>query len=151
MSRPSTSYPGATTDDRHEPNPAVNRCGTALDFDAIIIGAGVSGRYQIYELCEFGLKARVREDGTNVAGPTATPFSEERLEEWRWPEHFPAPPDTERCLNYVADRFDPRRDIQCFRRVTAAHYQEAMRSWDVTMEDGRCDSTCRIPTYPEWI
>ena len=63
-----------------------------LDFDAIIIGAGVSGLYQLYRLRELGLKVRVFEAGTGVggtwywnrypgarfdsarAGPTATPF-----------------------------------------------------------------------------
>jgi hypothetical protein len=38
------------------------------DFDAIIIGAGVSGLYQLYELRELDLKVRVLETGTNVGG-----------------------------------------------------------------------------------
>ena len=56
-------------------------------------------------------------------------------------EHFAAQPETERYLNYVADKFDLRRDIQCKSRVTAAHYQEDTRTWDVTLEDGRRYST----------
>src|ERR1700758_2146057 len=39
-----------------------------MDFDAIIIGAGVSGLYQLYKLRELGLKARVFEAGTGVGG-----------------------------------------------------------------------------------
>src|ERR1700719_1142220 len=38
------------------------------DFDAIIIGAGVSGLYQLYKLRELGLQARVFEAGTGVGG-----------------------------------------------------------------------------------
>ena len=38
------------------------------DFDAIIVGAGVSGLYQLYKLRELGLKVRVFETGTNVGG-----------------------------------------------------------------------------------
>ena len=38
----------------------------SADFDAIIIGAGVSGLYQLYKLRELGLKARVFEAGTGV-------------------------------------------------------------------------------------
>ena len=64
-------------------------------------------------------------------------FSQELLDEWDWEEHFAAQPETERYLNYVADKFDLRRDIQFKSRVTAAHYQEDTRSWDVTLEDGR--------------
>ena len=65
---------------------------TPVDFDAIVIGAGVAGLYQLYRLRELGLTVRVFEDGTNVgalgyreplpgravrswkAGLTATPF-----------------------------------------------------------------------------
>ena len=41
---------------------------TGLDFDAIVIGAGVSGLYQLYRLRELGLKARVFETGSAVGG-----------------------------------------------------------------------------------
>ncbi len=41
---------------------------TAADFDAVIIGAGVSGVYQLYKLCELGMRVRVFETGTSVGG-----------------------------------------------------------------------------------
>ena len=127
---------------------------TGLDFDAIVIGAGVSGLYQLYRLRELGLKVRVFETGSAVGGtwywnryPGARfdseswtygySFSRELLEEWDWEEHFAGQPETERYLNYVADKFDLRRDIQFNSRVTAVHYQEGARSWDVILEDGR--------------
>src|SRR5690348_11815024 len=114
---------------------------TATDFDAIIIGAGVSGLYQLYKLRELSLKVRVFEAGTGVGGtwywnryPGARfdseswtygySFSQELLEEWDWEEHFAAQPETERYLNYVTDKFDLRRDIRFNSRVTAAHYRE---------------------------
>ena len=111
----------------------------AADFDAVIIGAGVSGLYQLYKLRELGLKVRAFEAGTNVGGtwywnryPGARfdseswtygySFSQELLEEWDWEEHFSSQPENERYLNYVADKFDLRRDIQFKSRVAAAHY-----------------------------
>src|SRR6059058_5861704 len=126
----------------------------AADFDAVVIGAGVSGLYQLYRLRELGLNVRVFEAGTGVGGtwywnryPGARfdseswtygySFSQELLEEWDWEEHFAGQPETERYLNHVADKFDMRRDIQFKSRVTAAHYQEDARSWEVTLEDGR--------------
>ena len=126
----------------------------AADFDAIVIGAGVSGLYQLYKLRELGLSARVFEAGSGVGGtwywnryPGARfdsesysygySFSRELLEEWNWGERFAPQPETERYLNHVADRFDLRRDIQCNSRVAAAHYQEDAPGWDVTLEDGR--------------
>jgi cation diffusion facilitator CzcD-associated flavoprotein CzcO len=130
------------------------KAGTAVDFDAVIIGAGVSGLYQLYRLRELGLKVRVFETGSGVGGtwywnryPGARfdseswtygySFSQELLEEWDWEEHFAAQPETERYLNHVADKFDLRRDIQFKSRVSAAHYQEDTHSWDVILEDGR--------------
>jgi cation diffusion facilitator CzcD-associated flavoprotein CzcO len=128
--------------------------GSAADFDAVIIGAGVSGLYQLYRLRELGLRVGVFETGTGVGGtwywnryPGARfdseswtygySFSQELLDEWNWEEHFAAQPETERYLNYVADKFDLRRDIQFKSRVSAAHYQENTHSWDVILEDGR--------------
>ena len=37
-------------------------------FDAIIIGAGIAGLYQLYRLRELGLSVRVYESGTGVGG-----------------------------------------------------------------------------------
>jgi cation diffusion facilitator CzcD-associated flavoprotein CzcO len=125
----------------------------ALDYDAIIIGAGMSGLYQLYRLRELGLRTRVFEAGTNVGGtwywnryPGARfdsesysygySFSKELLAEWEWSEHFAGQPETLRYINYVADKFDLRRDIQFRSRVAAAIYQEEARSWGVTLEDG---------------
>ncbi|HKV00396.1 MAG TPA: NAD(P)/FAD-dependent oxidoreductase [Vineibacter sp.] len=127
--------------------------GSALDYDAIIIGAGMSGLYQLYRLRELGLKVRVFETGTGVGGtwywnryPGARfdsesysygySFSQELLDEWNWTEHFSPQPETLRYLNFVADKFDLRRDIQFKSRVTSAHYQDATRTWAVTVEDG---------------
>jgi cation diffusion facilitator CzcD-associated flavoprotein CzcO len=122
-------------------------------YDAIIIGAGISGMYQLYRLRELGLKVLVLEAGTGVGGtwywnryPGARfdsesysysySFSDELLQEWDWSEHFSGQPETLRYLNYVADKFDLRRDIQFRSRVASAHYQDAANRWDITLEDG---------------
>jgi cation diffusion facilitator CzcD-associated flavoprotein CzcO len=123
------------------------------EYDAIIIGAGMSGLYQLYRLRELGMRVRVFETGTNVGGtwywnryPGARfdsesysygySFSKELLDEWDWSEHFSAQPETLRYLNLVADKFDLRRDIQFESRVAAAIWDEAARSWNVTLQDG---------------
>jgi len=124
----------------------------ALDYDAIIIGAGMSGMYQLYRLRELGMRVRVFEAGTGVGGtwywnryPGARfdsesysygySFSKELLEEWSWSEHFAGQPETLRYLNLVADKFDLRRDIQFRSTVAAAIYDEQTRSWNVTLAD----------------
>src|SRR3954449_11632563 len=120
-------------------------------FDAIVVGAGVGGLYAIYRLRELGLRVRAFEAASGVGGtwywnryPGARfdseswtygySFSKELLEEWDWDEHFAAQPQTERYLNYVADKFDLRRHIQFNSRVAAAQYREQTRSWEIELE-----------------
>jgi cation diffusion facilitator CzcD-associated flavoprotein CzcO len=133
--------------------PPTRSAGSDPDYDVIIIGAGLSGMYQLYRARELGLRVRVFETGTDVGGtwywnryPGARfdsesysygySFSKELLEEWEWSEHFAGQPETLRYCKYVADKFDLRRDIQFQSRVTAAIYDEETRSWTVTIEDG---------------
>jgi len=122
-------------------------------FDAIIIGAGVTGLYQLYRLRQLGLSVRVYEEGGGVGGtwywnryPGARfdsesytygySFSEELLQEWDWKEHYSGQPENERYLNYVADKFDLRRDIQLNACVTAAVYDERTHRWEIHTEAG---------------
>src|SRR5262249_31438485 len=112
----------------------------------------MSGLYQLYRARELGLKVLIFETGTNVGGtwywnryPGARfdsesysygySFSKELLEEWEWSEHFAGQPETLRYCQYVADKFDLRRDIQFQSRVTAAAFDENTRSWTVTLEN----------------
>ena len=39
-----------------------------LDYDVIIIGAGMSGVYQLYRIRELGMRVKVLEAGTGVGG-----------------------------------------------------------------------------------
>jgi len=122
-------------------------------FDVIIIGAGVTGLYQLYCLRQRGLSVRVYEAGGGVGGtwywnryPGARfdsesytygyAFSEELLQEWDWQEHYSGQPENERYLNYVADKFDLRRDIRFNARVASAVYDEGAHCWQIHTEDG---------------
>ncbi len=122
-------------------------------FDAIIIGAGIAGLYQLYRLRQLGLAVRVYEAGSGVGGTWywnrypgcrfdsesysyGYSFSEELLQEWDWSEHFAAQPETLRYLNYVADKFDLRRDIQFSSRIASATYDEVGNYWEIRTEKG---------------
>ena len=80
-------------------------------YDAIVIGAGISGMFMLYRLRELGMTARVFEAGTNVGGtwywnryPGARfdseswtygySFSKELMQDWDWKEHFSPNSDT---------------------------------------------------------
>ncbi len=122
-------------------------------FDAIVIGAGVTGLYQTYCLRNIGLSVRVFEDGDGVGGtwywnryPGARfdsesytygySFSQELLQEWDWKELYSGQPENERYLNYVADKFDLKRHIRFNSRVVDCTFEEDCNSWLVTIADG---------------
>jgi cation diffusion facilitator CzcD-associated flavoprotein CzcO len=123
-------------------------------YDAIVIGAGISGMFMLYRLRELGMTARVFEAGTDIGGtwywnryPGARfdseswtygfSFSKELMQEWDWKEHFSPQPDTLEYLNYVADKFDLRRDMQFRSTVKSAHWDDAADQWTVTLESGQ--------------
>ncbi|MBM4256713.1 MAG: NAD(P)/FAD-dependent oxidoreductase [Deltaproteobacteria bacterium] len=120
-------------------------------FDALVIGAGVSGLYHLYRLKQLGLNAKIFEAGGGVGGtwywnryPGARfdsesysygySFSAELLQDWDWKEHFSAQPETERYLNYVADKFDLRRHIQFDAHISSLVYDDKANLWDVKTE-----------------
>ncbi len=122
-------------------------------LDAIIIGAGIAGMYQLYRLRELGFSVRVFESGSDVGGtwywnryPGARfdsesysygySFSEELLQEWEWSEHFAPQPETLRYLGFVADKFDLRGDITFDSRVATATFDEDGNFWEIQTEGG---------------
>ena len=152
--------------------------GHTCHYDALVIGAGFSGLYQL--LClrdKLGLSVQVLEAGEGVGGtwywnryPGARcdseshsycySFSNELTREWEWSERYPQPPEFLRYLNHVAERFDLKRDIRFNTRVTAAHYDVTANIWRVTTEAGEkftaqfliaavgCLSSANVPKIP---
>ena len=131
-----------------------------LDYEVIIIGAGVAGIYQIKRLTDLGVKATVLDSAGGVGGtwywnryPGARfdsesytygySFSREVLDEWHWKERFSSQPENLRYLNFVADKFDLKKYMQFNCKVDAAHYDEASNSWRLHVADGRTLS-CRF-------
>lgn len=121
------------------------------DHDVIVIGAGMSGLYLIHRLRRLGVRFRVFDNGSDVGGtwywnryPGARfdseswsygfAFSEEVLQEWNWREHFSAQPDTLAYMEYVADKFDMRRDIQFDSELKAAYWDDDARLWRLTFD-----------------
>ncbi len=133
-------------------SPKTNGSGVER-LDALVIGAGVAGLYQLYQLRSLGLKVRAYDEATGVGGtwywnryPGAKfdsesyiyqyLFSEELYKNWSWSERFPGQAEIERWMNYVADSLDLKRDIQFGTKITAAHYNEATGRWLVTTDKG---------------
>jgi cation diffusion facilitator CzcD-associated flavoprotein CzcO len=137
----------------HQPNEAAAPAPVA-HHDVLVIGAGLSGMYQLYLARRLGLSVRVFEAGAGVGGtwywnryPGARfdseswtygfSFCEDLLREWEWSEHFAAQPETLRYCNLVADKLDLRRDIELNTRVKSAVYDAAANRWEIETTDGR--------------
>ncbi|MGB0954953.1 MAG: flavin-containing monooxygenase [Panacagrimonas sp.] len=121
--------------------------------DAVVVGAGFAGLHALYRLREMGLSTRGFEAGSSVGGtwywnryPGARTdstyevyqfwFSPEILEEWNWSERFPPQAETERYLNFVADRLKIREMIDFNTRIESAHWNESEQTWHVTSDQG---------------
>ena len=120
------------------------------EVDVLVIGAGITGIYQLYRAREAGFSALLLEAGAGVGGTWfwnrypgaqfdsesytyAYLFSEELFDEWEWQEHFAHQPEIERYLNHVVDRFDLRRDVRLNSRVTSAVFDESAEKWTVSI------------------
>ena len=132
---------------------ASTKSGEAKRYDVVVIGAGVTGLYALYRMRELGLSVQVLDEATGVGGTWywnrypgcrfdsesysyGYSFSEELLQEWDWKEHYSGQPENERYLNYVADKFDLRKDIRFKTRVKSATYIEDENAWQIEGIDG---------------
>ena len=132
--------------------------GKVTYLDAMVIGAGVAGLYQLYRLREMGLTVRSYDTASGVGGtwywnryPGARFdsqaeiyqywFSEELYKSWQPTERFPAQPETEEWLNFVADRLNLKKDIQFNTRIASAHFCEESGRWIVTTDAGETINT----------
>ena len=132
---------------------AGGRNGNLETLDAVVVGAGLAGLYQLHRLVQLGLNVRAFEAAGGVGGvwywnryPGARVdshlpfyqywFSKELWDEADWKERFPAQPEIERYLNRVCDKFDLRRHITFGARVTSAHFDEATGRWTIATDQG---------------
>jgi cation diffusion facilitator CzcD-associated flavoprotein CzcO len=126
---------------------------SAVDYEVVVIGAGVGGIYQIKTLTDLGVNAVVLEGGSELGGtwfwnryPGARfdsesytygySFSKELLNEWHWTERFSGQPENLRYLNFVADKFDLRKHMQFNTKVRAMRFDEDTNTWHLTVSEG---------------
>ena len=134
-----------------------------LDYQAIVIGAGVAGIYQIKRLAELGVRATVLDGNPDLGGtwynnryPGARfdsesytysySFSKEVLDEWHWTEKFSPQPETLQYLNFVTDKFQLRQYMQFNCWVEAMVFDKDANFWTVKLADGRQLTTRFIVT-----
>ena len=117
-------------------------------YDALIVGAGVSGLFMSYRLKKMGLSVLVIEKADQLGGtwnwnryPGARcdipsleysyKFDEDLQQDWNWSEKYSAGTEILEYLKHVADRFDLKEGINFEEEVVRAQYNEKNALWSV--------------------
>lgn len=125
----------------------------AHEFDVVVVGAGFAGMYLIHQLRAQGRSVVVLETGDDVGGtwywnryPGARcdvesldyqySFDPALEREWQWSEKYASQPEILRYAQFVADRFDLRRDIRFATRVESARWDDAAHRWHIRTSTG---------------
>ncbi len=123
-------------------------------FDVVVVGAGFSGLYMLYQLRQLGLSAKCFDTAADVGGtwywnrypgarcdiPTtdyAYSFDPELEKEWTWSEKYATQPEILDYLRLAADRHGLRSDIEFSTTVTSAHWDERESRWKITTDRGQ--------------
>lgn len=125
----------------------------APDCDAVVIGAGITGMYQVYLLKKSGLKVRGYEAGPDVGGtwfwnryPGCRLDTESYaygyfvlngiMPDWEWSERFASQPELLRYARTAAERMGIRENYTFNTQVTSAHFEDDANCWRVTLSNG---------------
>ena len=123
------------------------------ELDALVVGAGFNGLYQLYRLRERGFAVRLVEASGGLGGvwqsncyPGArvdshVPNYEYSIEavwrDWTWTERFPGRDELVRYFEHVDRVLDLSPDIDLNTRVTTARFDEAQCRWTVHTDTHR--------------
>jgi cation diffusion facilitator CzcD-associated flavoprotein CzcO/acetyl esterase/lipase len=136
-----------------QPDASTNGSASAAAVDVVVVGAGFSGLYLIHRLRELGLSMRVLESADDVGGtwywnrypgarcdiPTTDytySFDPELEHAWTWSEKYATQPEILRYAQFIADRYDLRRDITFETKVVSAEWDDASSRWNVRTSSG---------------
>ncbi|KIY04157.1 uncharacterized protein Z520_00849 [Fonsecaea multimorphosa CBS 102226] len=123
------------------------------DFDALIVGAGFGGIYQLYRLREIGLSCKVIDMASDVGGtwywnryPGAMSDTEsfvyrfswdkEDLRTYPWTHHYVKQPDVLAYLEHVVERHNLRKDMQFNTELLSAVWNDTSKYWQVELSTG---------------
>ena len=134
------------------------------DYDAIVIGAGFAGIYQLHTLRDkLGMRVRAFEKGSGIGGTwfwnkypgamsdTESPyyrysFDDGLLQDWNWTRKYINQPDILAYLQEVVARFDLAKDIQLDTEITSMEFDEESEIWTVGTEAGESFTTRYLVT-----
>ena len=124
-----------------------------LDFDALVVGAGFGGIFQLYRLRELGLSVQVIDAASDVGGtwywnryPGAMSDTEayiyrfswdkEDLLSYPWKEHYVKQPEALAYLEHVVKRHDLRKHMQFNTELRSADWDDTKNIWRIKVTTG---------------
>lgn len=137
--------------------PANHSAGT--DYDAIVIGAGFNGVYQLYRLREAGFRILLVEAGAGLGGiwhwncyPGARvdshvpnyEFSIDGIwQTWSWSERFPGFRELRAYFDHVDRTLNLSKDVRFNTRISGAEWHETGKRWLLTTDQNQL-LTCKV-------
>ncbi len=129
------------------------------DVDVVVGGTGFAGLYLLHRLRGLGFSTKAFESADDVGGtwywnrypgarcdiPTTDytySFDPALESEWTWSEKYATQPEILRYAQFVADKYDLRRDIQFATRIESATWDDAASLWRVRTDRGD-EVSCR--------
>ncbi|HZP88803.1 MAG TPA: NAD(P)/FAD-dependent oxidoreductase [Burkholderiales bacterium] len=127
-------------------------------LDALVVGAGFAGLYQLDRLRNLGFKVKCVEAGADIGGiwywncypgarvdtygPIYQYSREDLWRDWNYSEMYPSWKEVRDYFHYVDKKLDLSRDIEFNTRVTAADFDREQNQWVVQTSKGE-DIRCR--------
>ncbi|KAF9767348.1 hypothetical protein IL306_000090 [Fusarium sp. DS 682] len=125
----------------------------ATVLDALVVGGGFGGVYQLKRLRDEGYNVKLVDMASDYAGvwfwnrypgarvDSAVPhyeFSDPELwRGWNWTQRFPGSAELREYFSYVADKWDLRKDTLFSTCISKAVWNEKTNRWEIESKDGK--------------
>lgn len=122
------------------------------NLDALVVGAGFAGVYELHNLRKLGYNVKAFEAGGDLGGTwywncypgirvdsdySIYQFAMDDLwKDWNFTERFPAGAEVHKYFHYLDKKLDLSRDIVYNTRVVSAEFNATTNRWAVTTQDG---------------
>ncbi|KAE8331899.1 hypothetical protein BDV39DRAFT_217841 [Aspergillus sergii] len=123
------------------------------DYDILIVGAGFSGIFLLYQLRKLGYKCKIYETAPDLGGvwywntyPGARVDTEsfvyqlsipEAWKDWDWKERFPGRDELQAYFHHLDKVLDIKKDVEFETRVTGAQFDRDSALWKVKTDNGK--------------
>jgi cation diffusion facilitator CzcD-associated flavoprotein CzcO len=126
---------------------------TNLDLDILIVGAGFSGIYFLYQLRKKGYNVKVFDAANGLGGTwkvnhypgarvdSSVPIYEFSIPEiwkgWNWSQRYPDWKELQAYFEYCDSIMDIKKDVAFYTKVIEAYFDKTEGKWLIKTDDGR--------------